>query len=325
MSHAPHEVSSDRLYFVGVSTSGSSIMRLFPQWARHLGLNARIAGLDVALGAEPGAYEACIETIAADPTARGALVTSHKTAVFEAAGHLFTSLDPYASLCREVSCLAVRGSELHGWAKDPITGGFALDHMLDAEHWSRTGADVVCFGAGGAGLAITARLLSQSHRPRRLVLLDSDPRRTEFAWEVVHQLGPNVDVDIRTQADAADNDILVEAAPAGSLVINATGMGKDRAGSPLSPTVQFPTGSVVWDLNYRGELPFLATARDQAGARDLEVYDGWRYFLHGWTEVIAEVFDLTMSDDRFAELARIAERVTGRADPSSVGTEVTHA
>jgi shikimate 5-dehydrogenase len=56
--------------------------------------------------------------------------------------------------------------------------------------------------------------------------------------------------------------------------------------------------------NYRGDLVFL----DQARAAGVRFEDGWVYFLHGWTQVIAEVFDVAIptSGPRFDELGRIA-------------------
>jgi hypothetical protein len=41
------------------------------------------------------------------------------------------------------------------------------------------------------------------------------------------------------------------------------------------------------------------------------VVDGWVYFIHGWTQVIAEVFDIEIaaSGPAFDELAAIAESV----------------
>ena len=61
-----------------------------------------------------------------------------------------------------------------------------------------------------------------------------------------------------------------------------------------SPTRRvFPEGGVAWELNYRGDLVFLDQARRQQAARAAsQVEDGWTYFLHGWTQVIAEVFHL---------------------------------
>jgi shikimate 5-dehydrogenase len=97
----------------------------------------------------------------------------------------------------------------------------------------------------------------------------------------------------------------------GSLVINATGLGKDAPGSPLTEAAVFPEHGIVWDLNYRGDLVFLDQARAQKAARDLQVEDGWTYFIHGWTQVIAEVFDIAIptSGPAFDAIAGIAARV----------------
>ena len=56
----------------------------------------------------------------------------------------------------------------------------------------------------------------------------------------------------------------------------------------------FPQNATVWELNYRGELVFLDQARAQQAERGLTINDGWTYFIHGWTQVIAEVFDITI-------------------------------
>jgi shikimate 5-dehydrogenase len=53
---------------------------------------------------------------------------------------------------------------------------------------------------------------------------------------------------------------------------------------------------------------FLDQARAQAASRNLKLVDGWTYFLHGWTEVIAEVFDVAIptSGPTFERLSEIA-------------------
>ena len=63
-----------------------------------------------------------------------------------------------------------------------------------------------------------------------------------------------------------------------------------------------------------GDLVFLDQARRQATSRRLRVEDGWTYFLYGWTQVIAEVFDLAIptSGPGFEAIAAIAARATGR-------------
>ena len=56
---------------------------------------------------------------------------------------------------------------------------------------------------------------------------------------------------------------------------------------------------------------FLEQARAQQNARHLQIEDGWIYFIHGWTRVIAEVFhiDIPTSGPRFDEMSRIAASV----------------
>jgi shikimate 5-dehydrogenase len=91
-------------------------------------------------------------------------------------------------------------------------------------------------------------------------------------------------------------------------VINATGLGKDAPGSPITGRAPFPPDGLAWELNYRGDLLFLDQARAAAARQRLTVEDGWVYFLHGWTRVIAEVFDvdIPISGPRFDRLSELA-------------------
>jgi shikimate 5-dehydrogenase len=109
-----------------------------------------------------------------------------------------------------------------------------------------------------------------------------------------------------TPAEAA---ALVSAAPTGSVIVNATGLGKDRPGSPLPDNVVFPEAAYVWEFNYRGSLEFLHQARAQEATRSLHVVDGWRYFIHGWSQVVADVFELDLTPDTVERLAEAAESV----------------
>lgn len=47
---------------------------------------------------------------------------------------------------------------------------------------------------------------------------------------------------------------------------------------------------MAWDFNYRGLLEFLDQAKAQEKTKNLKIEDGWVYFIHGWTRMIAEVF-----------------------------------
>jgi shikimate dehydrogenase len=179
-THPPDEpagaAGTRTLCFVGVTTGGSSIMSLFPLWVSLLGIDATIRGLDLPLAATPTQYRDAIAELAEDRSVAGALVTTHKAGVFDHARDRFAWLDPHARLCREISCIARRGDEIVGWAKDPITAELALDHLLGSDRLNDLDGDVVCFGAGGAGLAIATCLLTRPRPPRRTVLAPAGPR-----------------------------------------------------------------------------------------------------------------------------------------------------
>ena len=89
---------------------------------------------------------------------------------------------------------------------------------------------------------------------------------------------------------------------------NTRCLGKDAPGSPLTGAERFPENGIAWDFNYRGDLLFLRQARAHAAARRLRVEDGWVYFIHGWTRVIAEVFhcDIPSEGPEFETLSRLA-------------------
>jgi shikimate dehydrogenase len=297
------------LYFIGVSTSESSIMRLFPRWAGLLGLDASIVGKDIPLESDPEDFRSVVEQIAQRPEVKGGLVTTHKIDVFNHARDLFAEVDMYARISGEVSCISKRDGGLVAHAKDPITSGLALDHMIGADYWARHSGQVVCMGAGGAGVAIVIHLLQLEHPPPKITLTDVSPTRIDAARRAHEQVPNSVEVEYRLVRDPAETDDLISSLPPTSLVVNATGMGKDRPGSPITDAATFPALAVVWDLNYRGELRFLRQARAQERARDLDVHDGWRYFLHGWTEVISEVFEKDIDEARFGALAAAAEEL----------------
>ncbi|WP_028938445.1 shikimate dehydrogenase family protein [Pseudonocardia spinosispora] len=273
------------LYFIGVTTGRSSIRTVFPKWARQLGLDgAELVGVDLPLHAPAEDYRRVVEFIAGDPLSAGALVTTHKIDLFHACRDLFTEIDPLAKLTGEVSCLSKRDGWLIAHAKDPISAGLALDAFLPAGHWSESGAEAFLMGAGGASIAISWYLAQGADGPTRIVVSDRKPERLAELRAVHTELGTTIPLETVT-----DNDAALAGLTPGSLVVNATGLGKDGPGSPLTDP-RFPDAAIAWDLNYRGDLVFL----DQARAEGVTAHDGWVYFLHGWTQVIAEVFDITI-------------------------------
>ena len=297
---------ADRFTFIGVTTGGSQIMRLFPVWADVLGLDAEIVGLDLPIDGEPAVYRRAVEQLRDDPATRGALVTTHKVSVHRHAGDLFARLDRWATLCGEISSISKRDGALIGHAKDPISSGSALQAIIGATYWrDHPGAEVLCMGAGGSGAAITVHLLTQRQLPARIVITNRRPGRLDAVRAMQQELGAADIVEYHAVSSTSDTDALAASLAPGSLVINATGAGKDRPGSPLSDGAVLPDGAIAWDFNYRGDLRFLEQARRQLPPA--RVHDGWRYFVHGWTLVIAEVFAIQLTADRFAALQQAAE------------------
>ena len=285
-------------------------MKIFPEWSNILGLNVEIYGCDAPLRAPAETYRQILRNIIDDPAVKGALVTAHKIDLLHACRDLFDQLDEYAQICDEVSCIAKRDGRLLGFAKDPISSALALDHFVPPGHWAGE-RDVLCLGAGGAAIAISVCMAQRNAnhgRPRRFILVDILPERLELIRQIHDKLETAIQFDYHLSRSIADNDALLSDLPAGSLVINATGLGKDRPGSPLSDAACFPRDALVWELNYRGDRAFMQGALAQASARNLKIEDGWYYFLHGWTQVMAEVFQIQIERSQFKQLDQAAAR-----------------
>jgi shikimate 5-dehydrogenase len=300
------------MYFIGVTTGKSSIMQVFPKWSAILGINSQIVGYDVPIHAPAEAYQRIVTHIKTDPLAMGALVTTHKIDLLHATRDQFDYLDPFAVLCDEVSSISKQAGRLEGHAKDPISSGLALEAFIPRGHWGATDGHVLCLGAGGAAIAISVYLIGRNDpadRPRKFIAVDLNPARLDALKAIVSALKTDIEFVFARSESAAQNDALMAALPPGSLVINATGMGKDRPGSPVTDAGQFPAQGYAWELNYRGELDFFHQARRQVEARGLTVNDGWVYFLHGWSQVVAQVFHLTLTPDLFAALDKAAASI----------------
>src|SRR5262245_7789263 len=95
------------IYFVGVTTGQSSILKVFPRWAEMLGLGkCRIVGIDLPLHAPAEDYRRVAHFIKDDALSLGALVTTHKIDMFGACRDLFDEIDPLAKMMGELSCLS---------------------------------------------------------------------------------------------------------------------------------------------------------------------------------------------------------------------------
>jgi shikimate 5-dehydrogenase len=294
--------------FVGVTTGASLVHRAMPLWRALLPSDCVVRGVDIALDAPDEAYIDLLDGLRRSDAA-GAVVTAHKLRVFRAARAQFAHLDAVSLACEEVNAIRHRGSTLRGYARDPISVGRVVDRI-----WPQREGEVVCLGAGGTAMAL-AHHLRTTAAPIRFVCAERDPG-------ALAQLARLAGGAVVGHLGAGPWDALVEAASPRSLIVNATGLGKDRPGSPISAVAVFPRGAVVWELNYRGELDFLGRARLQAEAAELRVHDGWTLFCHGWAAALAAVLDMPDDaglGDRFAEAA--AELRPGSANRSTLGSD----
>ena len=300
------------MIFIGVTTARSSINTIFPRWAAHLALGeCQLRGMDFRLHDEPGRYRAAVEFIKNDPHTRGALVTSHKIDLCAASRGLFDEVDPLAAAMGELSSIYKRDGKLLGRTVDPWTAGLSLDAFLPPNHWRNTAAEALILGAGGSAMALAWHLAQSGHvanRPARIHVANRSQPRLDHLRKLHAGWRSGVELVTHLVPRAELADALLPALPPGSLVVNATGLGKDAPGSPLTNAAIFPERALVWEFNYRGDLLFLDQARAQEKARALQIEDGWVYFLHGWTRVISDVFavNIPTSGPVFDDLSRIA-------------------
>ena len=303
------------MLFIGVTTAQSSIHRIFPRWMTALGRSeAALRGVDFRLHDDPARYRAAVEFVKNDPLTLGALVTTHKIDLCAASRDVFDALDPLSASMGEISSIYKRRGRLHGRTVDPWSAGLALAAFLPGDHWRRTGAEVLILGAGGSAMALAWHLCqpdANGNRPSRIRVANRSRPRLDHLRALHASWTDAVPLSCHHVPEPALADALVRDLPPGSLVVNATGLGKDAPGSPLTDQAVFPEHGLVWEFNYRGHLVFLDQARRQQRARHLHLEDGWIYFLHGWTQVLSDVFDVQIPSrgPLFDELSRLAREV----------------
>lgn len=300
-------------YFIGVTTKQSSIMKVFPLWMIDLGYeDVVIEGWDCKIHDEPDKYREAVAQIKFDPLSLGALVTTHKIDLLNATRDMFDYLDPYAIITGEVSSISKQDGRLEGHAKDPITAGLSLDAIIEKDYFGKTNGEVLSFGAGGSAIATFLHLAkkeNKSDRPDVFTFINRSQGRLDHAQDMISKLDTDIKVNYIQNSDPAVNDQIMEKLPPKSIVINATGMGKDTPGSPITWDGLFPQDGIAWEFNYRGELDFLHQAKMQEKSRNITVEDGWLYFVHGWTQVIAQVLHFDLNPSLLDKLEKTAEAV----------------
>jgi shikimate dehydrogenase len=303
-------------YFIGVTTTQSSIMKVFPLWMEVIGRKEVVLeGVDCKIHDEPEAYRRAVAQIKYDPLSQGALVTTHKIDLLNAARDMFEYLDPYAQITGEVSSISKLDGRLEGHAKDPLTSGASLDAIIEKGYFGKTKGHVLCFGAGGSGVATLLHLINKKDkedRPGKFTFVNRSQGRLDHAREMVGGLKTDIEIEYLCNSDPEVNDRIMEKFPPFSIIINATGMGKDTPGSPITWNGKFPMNSISWEFNYRGELDYLHQSLAQVESRKVKVEDGWIYFVHGWTQVVAQVLHFDLTPELFDKLNQAASTVRGK-------------
>lgn len=311
MANVYQPATAPTLYFIGVTTGQSSIMKVFPKWADALGLkDAVIKGIDFAPHSSAEEYREAVTFIKNDPLSLGALVTTHKIDLFNTCKDLFEYVDPYAERLGEVSSISKKDGKLCAHAKDPISSGLALENFVPVSYWTKYDGDVLLLGAGGSTLAMSVYFAQEQfgdNVPKRIIIANRSVPRLESAKAILDGINPKIHFEYIHNPTPADNDKTLASLKPHSLIVNATGLGKDGPGSPLTDDCVFPEDSLVWEINYRGDLLFKRQAEAQTQSRRLHVEDGWIYFIHGWTQVISEVFQIEIKGELLEKLSEIAK------------------
>jgi shikimate dehydrogenase len=279
--------------FVGLSTGGSLAHTVFGAWADTLDRPWVLRGVDLPVDTPPPTYRRLVTTMRDNPKVHGAVVTAHKLRLYRACAGDLSGRDTLVALTGEINTLA--------------TNGHVVAHANDARSLTAildrpAGGRIVCVGAGGAATALLLALhldvatgLPRPDPPDRLVFADIEPAALEALGVVADRIGarPSL-VHLAGPAD----DLVADA----TLVVNATGLGKDRPGSPVTDAAPWRPGTVAWDLNYRGDLAFLR----QATARGLSVMDGWDYFVAGWAGALTAIAGVAFTPPTLSALATVA-------------------
>lgn len=290
--------------FLGVTTGGSRSHDVFPGWAAALGRpDWTLRGVDLPLTAPDDAYADLVGAVATNPRVAGAVVTSHKLRLYRTGTARARRTDVLVGLTHEVNTLARTPGGVDAHARDPL----ALTAVLRGQ---TPPSDVVVYGAGGAGTALllaltldvdatlaAGRPAPRGERPATITVLDTDAAALAALRATAERCGV---LDDRLRLLHAEEP--APPIPEHALVVNATGLGKDRPGSPLPPGAVLPATATAWDFNYRGDLTFLADAREQGAT----TVDGWEYFVAGWGAALTAIAGRPLTGDLLAALATAA-------------------
>src|SRR5262249_23806534 len=215
-----------------------------------------LKGIDFKPHDEPRLYREAVHFIKRDPLSLGGLVTTHKIDLYKACRQIFDSIDPHAEAMGEISSILKRSGNLYARVLDPESSGLALEAFLPPDHWRKTGAEVFILGAGGSARALTWHLAQRRHganRPSAIHVADVCKPRVDHLKKLHASWNTETALKCHLVSESSSADSILGSLKPGSLIVNATGLGKDAPGSPLSDQAKFPMKSFAWEFNYRGD------------------------------------------------------------------------
>lgn len=281
------------LAFLGVTTEQSSVHKTFGPWAECLGWPLSLEGHNLPVRAAAADYRQFIRYLRGQRgRIGGSLITAHKAAVFDAARDLFDEITPVAQKLGEVGMVYWRDDRLVGDANDAISTQHILRRLLATEAWAAGTRRALILGGGGAGVAVANTLASLENLAcQKITIAETNAQRCRDLEKRIPEWRAPVPIDV--QQVGVHSDDLVTLVGSGGLIANATGLGKDRPGSPISARCVFPANATVWEFNYRfapQDVPtFWQVAHAQVSSRCLVLEDGWDYFIWGWLVVMSSI------------------------------------
>jgi shikimate dehydrogenase len=100
-------------------------------------------------------YEDLLDWMACNQQVRGMVITSHKIGLFRAGSGRFAAADRLPATLGEISAVRRTPSgDLLAYATDPLSARAAAAEL----NLGTSGGEIICFGAGGAAVALAAAL-----------------------------------------------------------------------------------------------------------------------------------------------------------------------
>ena len=292
-----------RIVVVGPNAALSEAAAVFDDWAEALDLpDWELVTVPLATDAGRDAVQAALAGARAT-SVRGVVVRGgSRLSVFEYGGPLVRAADDAVRRFGAVSCLLPTDGGWDGYALDPVATVRVLDRVAGVQYWSSvTSADAVVLGAGSTGRILALSLLQLSPGPRRVLVTDVAQSRLDALIELARERGVSERLVTRRVTGAAGNDDVLDLAAEASLVVNATGIGHESYGSPVTEAAQLPLRGIVWELNHEGPLEFLESVNRQADDLLLRVHDGWDLSLETWAEALSRITGRVITSAQLAD------------------------